>query len=119
MHFGPPRACDYRGGLALGPLRANGHPGGAPRRQCSWTSCQGDFLETHGTLFHGTQAAAELIVRVLACLAEGWGLRVPARGLEVDANTGRQGLGEAAEPRRAFARSFLCDVHVEQGQLDA
>ena len=28
-------------------------------------------------------------------------------------------LGEAAEPLRAFAASFLCDLHVEQWQLDA
>jgi len=31
---------------------------------------RGYFLETHGTLFHGKHAAVELIVRVLACLAE-------------------------------------------------
>jgi hypothetical protein len=70
-HFCPHAGCDYRGWLGLGNLRANGHPSGGPWRQFHCTSCKGYFLETHGTLFHGKQAAVELIVRVLACLAEG------------------------------------------------
>ena len=32
---------------------ANGHPSGSPWRQFHCTSCNGYFLETHGTLFHG------------------------------------------------------------------
>jgi hypothetical protein len=70
-HFCPQVGCAYRGWLGRGTLRANGHPSGGPRRQCHCTACEGSFLETHGTLFHGKQAAVELIVRVLACLAEG------------------------------------------------
>src|SRR5215470_10265059 len=62
-HFCPHSDCDYRGWLGLGNLRANGHPSGGPWRQFHCTSCQGYFLETHGTLFHGKQAAVELIVR--------------------------------------------------------
>jgi hypothetical protein len=87
MHFCPHSDCDYRGWLGLGNLRANGHPSGGPWRQCHCTSCRGYFLETHGTLFHGTQAAVELIVRVVACLAEGLGLRATARGFEVVPHT--------------------------------
>jgi len=75
-------------------------------------------LETHGTLFHGKQAAVELIVRVLACLAEGLGIRATARVFEVDANTVLHWLVEAAEQLRAFSAYFLCDLHVEQLQLD-
>jgi IS1 family transposase len=60
----------------------------------------------------------ELIVRVLACLAEGLGIRATARVFEVDANTVLQWLVEAAEHLRAFSRYFLCEVHVEQVQLD-
>jgi hypothetical protein len=97
MHFCPHSDCAYRGWLELGNLRANGHPGGGPWRQFYCTSCQGYFLETHGTLFHGKQAAVERIVRVLACLAEGLGIRATARVFEVDANTVLQWLVEAAE----------------------
>src|SRR5262249_24976669 len=101
-----------------GNLRANGHPSGGPWRQCQCPACEGYFLEHHGTIFHGKQVAVELIVRVLACLAEGLGMRAPARGFEVDPNTVLGWLVEAAEQLKAFAHSFLCEVHVHQGQLD-
>jgi len=118
MHFCPHDGCDYRGWLGLGNLRANGHPSGGPWRQFYCRSCQGYFLETHGTIFHGKRLSVELIVRVLACLAEGLGIRATARVFEVDANTVLQWLVEAAEQLRAFTRYFLCDVHVTQLQLD-
>jgi IS1 family transposase len=59
----------------------------------------------------------ELIVRVLACLAEGLGIRATAR-VEVDPNTVLQWLVEAAEQLRVFSAYFLCDLHLEQLQLD-
>jgi hypothetical protein len=118
MHFCPHTACDYRGWLGLNNLRANGHPSGGPWRQLHCLGCHGYFLEHHGTLFHGKQAAVELMVRVLACLAEGRGIRATARVFEVDPNPVLQWLVEAAEQLRAFAAYFLCDVHVRQLQLD-
>jgi transposase-like protein len=57
-------------------------------------------------------------VRVLACLAEGLGIRATARVFEVDANTVLKWLIEAAEHLQAFSAYFLCDLHVEQLQLD-
>jgi hypothetical protein len=71
MHFCPHPGCDYRGWLGLNNLRANGHPNGGPWRQFYCTACNGFFPEHHGTIFHGKQAAVELIVRVLACLVGG------------------------------------------------
>jgi hypothetical protein len=118
MHFCPHTSCDYRGWLGLGNLRANGHPSGGPWRQFHCTSCDSYFLETHGTIFHGKQAAVELIVRVLACLAEGLGIRATARVFEVAPNTVLQWLVEAAEQLRTFSAYFLCDLHLEQLQLD-
>jgi IS1 family transposase len=117
-HFCPHSDCDYRGWLGLGNLRANGHPSGGPWRQFHCMSCKGYFLETHGTIFHGKQGAVERIVHVLACLAEGLGIRATARVFEVDANTVLQWLVEAAEQLRAFSAYFLCDLHLEQLQLD-
>src|SRR6266487_6926637 len=116
--FCPHAGCRYRGWLGLGNLRANGHPSGGPWRQFHCTSCQGYFLETHGTIFYGKQASVELIVRVLACLAEGLGIRATARVFEVAPYTVLQWLAEAAEHLRAFSASFLCDLHLEQLQLD-
>jgi IS1 family transposase/transposase-like protein len=118
MHFCPHSGCDYRGWLRLNNLRANGHPNGGPWRQFQCTSCEGYFPENHGTIFQGKPAAVELIVRVLACLAEGLGIRATARVFEVDAGTVLHWLVEAAEQLRAFSAYFLCDLHLEQLQLD-
>jgi IS1 family transposase len=118
MHFCPHAGCDYRGWRGRGNLRANGHPSGGPWRQFYCTSCDGYFPEHHGTIFHGKQVAGELIVRVLACLAEGLGIRATARVFEVDPNTVLHWLVEAAEQPQAFSAYFLCDVHVRQLQLD-
>ena len=72
--------------------------------------CRGYFLETLGTIFHGKRASVELIVRVIACLAEGLGIRGTARVFEVDPNTVLQWLVEAADHRKAFSQSFLHEV---------
>jgi hypothetical protein len=69
LPFYPHRDCDYCGWLELGNLRATGHPSGGPWRQFQCLSCNGYFLETHGTLFHGKWVVVELIVRVRACVA--------------------------------------------------
>jgi transposase-like protein len=66
------------------------------------------------SIFHGKQASVEPIVRVLACLAEGLGIRATARVFEVAPNTVLAWLVEAAEQLRAFAAYFLCEVHVKQ-----
>ena len=118
QHFCPHAGCDYRGWLGRGNLRANGHPSGGLWRQFHCTSCKGYFLDTHGTIFHGKHAEVERIVRVLACLAEGLGIRATARVFEIDANTVLHWLVEAAEQLRAFAAYFFCHLHLEQLQLD-
>jgi hypothetical protein len=71
--FCPHTGCDYRGWVGLTNLRANGHPNGGPWRQLYCRSCHGYFLETHGTIVHGKRLSVELLVRVLACRAEGLG----------------------------------------------
>src|SRR5215467_16408566 len=117
-HFCPSPDCDYRGWVGRGNLRANGHPNSSPWRQLHCTVCGGYFPEHHGTLFHGKHAEVERIVHVLACLAEGLGIRATARVFEVAPNTVLAWLMEAPEHLRAFSRYFLCDVHVEHLQLD-
>jgi IS1 family transposase len=117
-HFCPNPDCAYRGWVGWGNLRANGHPNGGPWRQLLCVVCQGYFLETLGTIFHGKRASVELIVRVIACLAEGLGIRGTARVFEIDPNTVLQWLVEAAEQLQVFSRHVLHDVRVRQVQLD-
>jgi hypothetical protein len=117
-HFCPDPDCSYRGWLGCGNIRSNGHPGGQPWRQLQCVSCHGYFYETRGTIFHGKRSSPELIVRVLACLAEGLGIRGTARVFEIDPNTVLQWLVEAAEQPTAFSAYFLHELHINQIQLD-
>src|SRR5215813_3405993 len=117
-HFCPNPDCAYQGWVGWGNLRANGHPNGSPWRQLLCVVCRRYFLETLGTLFHGKRASVDLIVRVLACLAEGLGIRGTARVFEVAPNTVLQWLVEAAEQLRAFSQHVLHGIRVRQVQLD-
>jgi IS1 family transposase len=118
QHFCPDHDCSYHGWLGRGNIRSNGHPGGQPWRQLQCVSCQGYFYETHGTIFHGKHSSPELIVHVIACLAEGLGIRGTARVFEIDANTVLHWLMEAAEQLKAFSAYFLNELHLNQIQLD-
>jgi IS1 family transposase len=104
--------------VGLGNLHANGHPNGGPWRQFHCIACGGYVLKTQGTLFHGKRVSSELIVRVVACLAEGLGVRGTARVFEVDPNTVLGWLVEAAEQLRAFSQNFLHDLPLRQVQFD-
>jgi IS1 family transposase len=117
-HFCPNPDCAYRGWVGWGNLRANGHPGGGPWRQLLCVACRRYFLETLGTLFHGKRTSPDLIVRVIACLAEGLGIRGTARVFAVDPNTVLQWLVEAADQLQAFSAYFLRDLKIRQVQLD-
>src|SRR6266704_3140589 len=117
-HFCPNPDCRYRGWAGWGNIRANGHPNGGRWCQLLCIVCRRYFLETLGTIFHGKHASVELIVRVIACLAEGLGIRGTARVFEGDPNTVLNWLVEAAEQLRAFSQHVLHDVRVRQVQLD-
>jgi hypothetical protein len=117
-HVCPNPDCAYRGWIAWWNLRAHGHPNGGPWRQLLCVACRGYFLETLGTLFHGQRASVELIVRVIACLAEGLGIRGTARVFEVAPNTVLQWLVEAADQLQAFSQHVLHGIRVRQVQLD-
>src|SRR5919108_3085774 len=117
-HFCPNPDCRYQGWVGWGNLRANGHPNGGPWRQLLCVVCRHYFLETLGTIFHGKRASVELIVRVIACLAKGLGIRGTARVFEVDPNTVLQWLVEATEQLHAFSAYFLHELQINQVQLD-
>jgi IS1 family transposase len=57
-------------------------------------------------------------VRVIACLAEGLGIRGTARVFEIDPNTVLHWLVEATEQLNAFSAYFLNELQLNQVQLD-
>jgi hypothetical protein len=81
-------------------------------------SCDGSFYETHGPLLHGKRSSPERIVHAIACLAEGGGIRGPARVFELAPTTVLGWLVEAAAQLHAFSASFLHAWHLKQVQLD-
>ncbi len=99
-------------------MSANGHPTGRRWRQLHCVACGRYFLETHGTLFYGKTRAAEDILRAVAALAEGLGIRAVGRVFDVEANTVLSWLIEAADHAEAVSRFLLHDLNVEQVQLD-
>src|SRR5215813_11476986 len=103
------------GGAICAPMAI---PMAGPGANASAPRARGMSTEHCGTIFHGKQVAVDRIVHVLACLAEGLGIRATARVFEVAPNTVLHWLGEAAEQLRAFSASFLGDLHLEQLQLD-
>jgi IS1 family transposase len=117
-HFCPDQDCAYHGWFGRGNIRSNGHPGGQTWRQLQCVSCEGYFYETHGTIFHGKRSSPALIVHVIACLAEGLGIRGTARVFEIDANTVLKWLVEAADQLHAFSAYFLHELEINQIQLD-
>jgi hypothetical protein len=81
-------------------------------------SFHGYFYETEGTIFHGKRSSPDLIIHVIACLAEGLGIRGTARVFEIDPNTVLQWLVETAEQLKAFSVYFLHELQINQVQLD-
>src|SRR5712692_1311514 len=117
-HYCPMKTCAYYGWVGRGNVRANGHPGSGAWRQFHCVVCDLYFLETHCTPFYSKPHPAERIVRAVAALAEGLGIRAVARVFEVDPNTVLTWLSEAADHLKAFSHYLLHDVHVNHVQLD-
>lgn len=117
-HYCPYPHCPYYGWLGRGNIRANGHPGGGEWRQLHCVACDHYFLETHDTLFYRKTHAPEVILRAIAALAEGLGIRAVGRVFGVEANTVSSWLIEAAEHTEAVSRFLLHELAVEQVQLD-
>ena len=57
-------------------------------------------------------------MRVIACLAEGLGIRGTARVFEIDPTTVLGWLVETTEQLQAFSAYFLHELHINQVQLD-
>jgi hypothetical protein len=78
LHYCPEETCAYYGWVGCGNIRTNGHPGRGPWRQLQCLACHKYFQETLGTPLHGKHVPTELIIRVMASLAEGLGIRAVA-----------------------------------------
>ncbi len=104
--------------LGRGNIRANGYPNGGRWRQRHCVVCDRYFLETHGTVFHGKNRPAEDILRAVAAVAEGLGIRAVARVFETQPQTVLSWLIEAGAHAETLTQYLLHDLQVSQIQLD-
>jgi hypothetical protein len=117
-HYCPNEGCAYFGWIGRRNIHANGYPSGRRWRQLHCVACDHYFLETHGTLFHGKSRPAEDILRAIAAVAEGLGIRAVARVFETQPQTVLLWLTEAATRAETLSKYLLHDLRVSQIQLD-
>jgi hypothetical protein len=70
-------------------------------------------------MFHGKHSSPDLIVPVIAALAQGLGLRGTARVFEIDANTVLGWLAEAADPLKALSAYCLRELPIHQVSMNS
>ena len=75
-------------------------------------------METRGTIFYGCNTSPDTIWQALKALAEGLDIQATARVFEVEPDTVRDWLNQAAEHMEAVYRYMLHDLHLSQVQVD-
>ena len=80
--------------------------------------CQRRFSARRGTPLFGLKADEETFYDVIACLAEGNGIRATARIKKVDKDTVAAWLDKASQHIEAVSRHLMVNLHFEAVQLD-
>jgi len=75
MHFYPHATCDNRSWVGLGNLHTNGHLMVAHGSSSIAPPATATFWKHMVTILYSNRIAVDLILRVLACLAESLGIR--------------------------------------------
>jgi transposase-like protein len=91
-------------------------PRGVQRYQCKM--CGKTFTETTGTLFFHKHTQPEVILEVLALLAEGNRISTLTRVKGIKEDTILSWLREAARHSRAVEQVLMKDFHIQRAQLD-
>lgn len=117
-HYCPDQECRYYGWVGLGNIRSNGHPNGGRWRQLECIVCGKTFMETTNTIFYRKRVAAETIWQVLKALAEGLGIRATGRVFDLDPDTVKEWLRQAAEHMERVSHYLIHDLHLTQVQVD-
>lgn len=80
--------------------------------------CQRRFSARQGTPLLGLKADEQIFYDVIACLAEGNGIRATARIKKVDKDTVAAWLDKASQHVEAVSRYLMVNLHFEAVQLD-
>jgi transposase-like protein len=80
--------------------------------------CNRTFSERRSTPLFNLKANEEAFYDVIACLAEGNGIRATARIKKVDKDTVAAWLDKASQHAEAVSRHLMVNLHFEEVQLD-
>jgi transposase-like protein len=80
--------------------------------------CERRFSARRGTPLFGLKTDEQTFYEVIACLAEGNGIRATARIKKVDKDTVTAWLGKASQHVEAVSRYLMVNLHFEAVQLD-
>jgi hypothetical protein len=80
--------------------------------------CRRTFSARRGTPLFGLKTDEDIFYDVIACLAEGNGIRATARIKKVDKDTVTSWLDKASQHVEAVSRYLMVNLHCEAVQLD-
>jgi transposase-like protein len=80
--------------------------------------CDRTFSQRRGTPLFNLKAKEETFYDVIACLAEGNGIRATARIKKVDKDTVAAWLDKASRHMEAVSQYLMVNLHFEEAQLD-
>jgi transposase-like protein len=119
MYFCPYEDCTHYGKVGTdNRITASGCYGKQRTQLLKCNVCQRRFSARRGTPLFGLKADEETFYEVIACLAEGNGIRATARIKKVDKDTVSAWLDKASAHAEAVSRYLMVHLHFEAVQLD-
>jgi transposase-like protein len=119
MYFCPNRDCSNYG--QVGPdnqVIGAGRYGKQQTQMLKCKVCKQRFSARRGTPLFDLKAEEQVFYDVIACLAEGSGIRATARIKNVDKDTVAAWLDRASQHVESVSRYLMVNLHFEAVQLD-
>jgi transposase-like protein len=119
MYFCPYEECSNYGKVgADNQVIGSGRYGPHQTQMLKCKVCERRFSARHGTPLYGLKTNEQTFYDVIACLAEGNGIRATARIQKVDKDTVSAWLNKASQHIEAVSRYMMLNFHFEAVQLD-
>jgi len=119
MYFCPHKDCSNYGKVGIdNQIIGSGCYGKHQTQLLRCKVCQRTFSARRGTPLFGLKANEQTFYDVIACLAEGNGIRATARIKHVDKDTVTSWLDKASQHVEAVSRYLMVNLHFEAVQMD-
>lgn len=119
MFFCPYEDCSNHGKVGIdNQIIGAGRYGKDQTQLLECKVCRRTFSARRGTPLFGLKTDDDVFYDVIACLAEGNGIRATARIKKVDKDTVTSWLDKASQHVEAVSRYLMVNLHFEAVQLD-